>query len=53
MKKDELIMKLLRKEDMQNRLQIPKNLILTHGRDYFVEVYKDKIVLIPKKDEVK
>ena len=53
MKKDELIMKLLRRVDIQNRLQIPKNLILIYGRDYFVEVYKDKIVLIPKKDEEK
>ncbi len=34
-----------------NRIIIPKFFIDEHGRDFYMEVYKDKIIITPLKKE--
>ena len=38
-----------RTEATTNKMRIPKKVVEKFGRDYYMEIYEDKIVLIPIK----
>jgi len=40
-------------DKVMNRVLIPKPFIDKHGRDFYMQIYEDKIVLIPIKKEGK
>lgn len=44
------ILRFMKKVDKAvNKMIIPKSFIKKHGREFYMEVYEDKIVLIPLK----
>lgn len=43
----------MKRSDIQNRIQLPKNLIEKFGRDFYLEIYDDCMVIIPIKKEEK
>ena len=47
-----MIYKFIKKLDVRNFIGIPKKVAEKMGKEYYMEVYEDKIVLIPvsKKD---
>ena len=47
-----MIYKFIKKLDTRNFIGIPKKVVEKFGKEYYMEVYEDKIVLIPvsKKD---
>lgn len=52
-KEKEALLRYIKKINSQNKILIPKAFIDKHGREYYMEIYEDKMVLIPKKDEEK
>ena len=44
-----MIMRLFKKLDCRNFIGIPKKVAEKFGKQYFMEIYEDKIVLIPIK----
>lgn len=44
-----MIMKLFKKLDAYNKILLPKRVVEQMGREYYMEIYSDKIVLIPIK----
>lgn len=51
MDKEEIILRLMKHVDVNNRVVIPDNVVKTLGKDYYMEIYNDKIILIPIKKE--
>ena len=47
------ILRYMKRSDIQNRIQLPKNLIEKFGRDFYLEIYEDCMVIVPifKKEE--
>lgn len=48
---EEILLKVTRRADIQNRFQLPKHLIEKFGRDYYLIVYKDYFKIVPIKKE--
>lgn len=47
---EKLIMKIQKKaEKTTNKVRIPQSFINEFGNDFYMEIYKDKIILIPIK----
>ena len=46
-----MIMRLFKRLDCRNFVGIPKKVAEKFGKEYFMEIYEDKIVLIPIKKE--
>lgn len=44
-----MIIRLLKKLDVRNFVGIPKKVAEKLGKEYYMEIYDDKIVLIPTK----
>lgn len=44
-----MILRLFKKVDCRNSVTLPKKIIEKLGKEYYMEVYEDKIVLIPVK----
>lgn len=44
-----MLMKLIKKLDTRNTILLPKKVIEKFGREYSMEIYEDKIILIPVK----
>lgn len=44
-----MILKLFKKVDSCGKIFIPKNAIERFGKEFFMEIYEDKIVLMPTK----
>ena len=42
-----MIMRLFKRLDCRNFVGIPKKVAEKFGKEYFMEIYEDKIVLIP------
>lgn len=42
-----MIMRVFKKLDIANKILLPKKVVEQMGREYYMEVYEDKIVLIP------
>ena len=46
-----MILKFLKKLDCRNCINLPKVVVEQFGREYYMEIYDNKIVLIPKGKE--
>ena len=46
-----MLLRLFKKLDFHNSVRIPKKVVEKFGNEYYMEVYDDKIVLIPIKKE--
>ena len=44
-----MIMRFFKKVDNRNTILLPKKIIEKFGKEYYMEIYEDKIVLIPVK----
>ena len=44
-----MILRLIKKLDFHNAILIPKKIVEKFGKEYYMEIYEDKIVLIPVK----
>ena len=44
-----MIMRLIKKADVRNFIGIPKKVAEKFGKEYYMEIYEDKIILIPIK----
>ena len=44
-----MIMRLFKKLSVRNDILIPKKVVEKMGKEYYMEIYEDKIVLIPVK----
>ena len=44
-----MIMRLFKKLDCLNKILLPKKVVEQMGREYYMEIYSDKIILIPIK----
>lgn len=44
-----MIMRLFKKADFQNKVLLPKKIIEKFGKEWYMEIYEDKIILIPAK----
>ena len=44
-----MIMRFFKKLDVRNSILIPKKVVEEFGREYYMEIYEDKIILIPVK----
>lgn len=44
-----MIMRFFKKVDGRNTILLPKKIIEKMGKEYFMEIYDDKIILIPVK----
>lgn len=44
-----MVMRLLKKLDVRNFILIPKHVVEKMGKEYYMEIYEDKIILIPVK----
>jgi len=51
MSKEDIILRIMKHVDTNNRLVIPDNVVKSLGRDYYMEIYADKIIMIPIKKE--
>lgn len=51
MSKEDIILRIMKHTDNNNRIVVPDNVVKTLGRDYYMEIYADKIILIPIKKE--
>jgi len=41
------ILRYMKRSDIQNRIQLPKPLIDKFGRDFYLEIYDDCMVIVP------
>lgn len=46
-----MIMRLFKKLDVRNFIGLPKKVAEKFGKEYYMEIYEDKIILIPVKNE--
>lgn len=47
---DKMLLRLHKKaEDTTNKMRLPKKVIEKFGQEFYMEIYEDKIVLIPIK----
>ena len=46
-----MVLRFYKKTDNRNSVSIPKQINEKFGKEYYMEVYEDKIVLIPVKKE--
>jgi len=44
-----MIMRLFKKLDVRNFILIPKKVVEKFGKEYYMEIYDDKIILVPVK----
>ena len=44
-----MIMRMFKKLDIANKILLPKKVVEQMGREYYMEIYSDKIILIPIK----
>ena len=44
-----MIMRLFKKLDVRNCILLPKKVVEHFGKEYYMEIYEDKIILIPVK----
>lgn len=44
-----MIVKLFKKADTSNKIFMPTMVIKKFGREFYMEIYEDKIILIPVK----
>lgn len=44
-----MIMRLFKRADVRNFIGIPKKVAEKFGKEYYMEIYEDKIILIPIK----
>lgn len=44
-----MIMRFFKRLDTRNTILLPKKVIENFGREYYMEIYEDKIILIPVK----
>lgn len=44
-----MIMRFFKKLDVRNSILIPKKVVEKFGGEYYMEIYEDKIILIPVK----
>jgi len=44
-----MIMRFFKRSDNRNTILLPKKAVEKFGREYFMEIYEDKIILIPAK----
>lgn len=44
-----MILRFYKKTDNRNSVSIPKNIIEKFGKEFYMEIHQDKIVLIPVK----
>ena len=44
-----MIMRMFKKLDIANKILLPKKVVEQMGSEYYMEIYSDKIVLIPIK----
>lgn len=44
-----MIMRLFKRADVRNFIGLPKKVAEKFGKEYYMEIYEDKIVLIPVK----
>ena len=47
----EPLLRYIKRSNTQNKILIPKAFIDKHGRDFYMEIYEDKVILIPIKKE--
>ena len=50
---EKVILRYIKHLDSKNRFLIPEVVVKDMGRDYYLEYYKDKLILIPIKKEEK
>lgn len=48
-----MLFRFFKKADTYNKIFIPTNVIKKFGREFYMEIYEDKIILIPVKKEEK
>ena len=48
-----MIIRLYKKLDVRNFVGIPKKVAEKMGKEYYMEIYEDKIILVPVKKLVK
>lgn len=44
-----MILRFFKKVDNRNSVSIPKNIVEKFGKEYYMEIHEDKIILIPVK----
>lgn len=44
-----MIMRFFKKVDSRNTILLPKKIIEKFGKEYYMEIYEDKIILVPVK----
>lgn len=44
-----MIMRFFKKIDSRNTILLPKKIIEKFGKEYYMEIYEDKIILVPVK----
>lgn len=44
-----MIMRFFKKLDIRNGIHLPKKVAEKFGKEYYMEIYEDKIILVPAK----